>query len=83
VVNLQLTDFQTRQPEARRYGLLLLQGKDHLKQWMLVHVPYGLQLLNQFFKRQLLVRIRPQGHLAHACEQFEESRITSQVRTQY
>src|SRR5215204_6087500 len=69
--------------EFERAGWNVLQNELGLEEWRTAEVTLRLQFLNKLLKRQILVRISFQRHLADATEQLTERRITREIGAQH
>src|SRR5215211_4868437 len=66
--NAYVLHFQQRSRLARK-------DEHHLEQWSMTQAAIGMQFLNQFFKRQILVRLCLQDYVANAVYSIFETRI--------
>ena len=73
-------DLEPGQCEAR--ARLILQREHHLKKRWIAQAPGWLQLFDDPFERQRLVRVGAEGRLFDAGQQFAESRVPRQIRAQ-
>src|SRR5215213_1160591 len=72
-----------RQPaKLKRRGGSILQGEDHLKQRCVTQLSLGLDDLDQFFKRHILVSISFQRHLSNPFEELSKRRVAGKVNSQ-
>src|SRR5687768_12181016 len=61
---------------------IVLHGQRDLEYRLAREIALGSQLLYEHLERQVLMGIRPKGHLAHAAQQLPESRIARHIRAQ-
>ena len=74
------------EPQAAERGAALgriLQDEHHLEQRIAAHVARRLQLLDQPFEGQVLMRLRPERRLPHARQQPAEARIARNIRAHH
>src|SRR5437870_8331155 len=74
---------ERRHDETRKLHLALgrvLQHEDYLDQRAVTQISIRLQLLDQIFKWQVLMRVGAERRLTYEFQQFSESRIAGQVR---
>src|SRR5712691_10313837 len=58
----------------------ILQRECHLEQWIVTQAPFWLQLLNQFFKWQILMTIGRKRGLLYLAKQLAKSQIGCDLR---
>ncbi len=81
VVQRQVRRLEVDEIEARRRGVL--EREHHLEERRPRKIPFGLQLFDEFFERQILMRVGVDGCLAHTCEKIAEARVALQTRSQH
>src|SRR2546427_12357105 len=72
--------------EIRKLQLVrevLFQRKRCLEKRVSLKVTLGLELLDEFFKWDVLVTVSLQGHIANALQKFTKGRIAGQISTQH
>src|SRR5215216_7995360 len=75
-------ELQSRQIERCAGGAHVLQREHHLKDWGVTKASFGLDLFNQLFKWEILMRVCAERDFTHAREQIAECRIAGEVRPQ-
>src|SRR5262245_61024120 len=75
-LELMSGDGETR--PLKRSARRVLQNEDDIEEWRMAETAFRLQLFDEFFERQILVRVSAQCSFSNSAQQLHECRIVRQ-----